>query len=180
MTATSAQRLAARVELTSVRMADHVPGGAPNPAAVWFSVTTEDGRHGSAGFYATTASEFSDIVVALAAEVLPSASTTIASAKDEASRACERAKASHRLAEERRAVLAAALEGRALFGEALVVVGPDGVWLQDPVKRDAGFGMRFDTLGDLWTTFPQLRPVRWQDGNLIVSAWALPAGKVER
>lgn len=63
-------------------------------------------------------------------------------------------------------------------GECFVRVGDDGsAWLLDPVKRDAGWGLRFPSLTDLWRDHPELRPVRWgadpRGPFLIVSPMAL-------
>jgi len=68
------------------------------------------------------------------------------------------------------------LTGRSLaFGEVLVTVADSGeAWMQDPVKGDAGFGLHFRSLSELWRTHPELRPVRWADGRLICAAMAMP------
>lgn len=72
------------------------------------------------------------------------------------------------------------LHGRTpAFGEILVRVDPHNgsAWLLDPVRKDAGFGLRFPSLNDLWREHPELRPVRWgadADGPvLIVAAFAM-------
>lgn len=58
--------------------------------------------------------------------------------------------------------LARVLHGDRISGPAHVSVADDGsVWLQDPEKRDRGFGFRFDSLADLWRAHPELRPVVW-------------------
>lgn len=79
------------------------------------------------------------------------------------------------------------LHGRTpAFGEILVRVDQrtGAAWLLDPVRKDAGFGLYFPSLADLWREHPELRPIRWgadADGPvLIVSAFAMcPAAKPE-
>ncbi len=81
-----------------------------------------------------------------------------------------------RLAEERavksETKLAKVLGGGRIRGQFLVrLTDTAEVWLLDPVKKDAGFGLCFSSLGSLWQAHPDLRPVRWADGDLIVEAW---------
>jgi len=81
-----------------------------------------------------------------------------------------------RLAEERAITsetkLAKVLSGGRIRGQFLVrLTDTAEVWLLDPVKKDAGFGLCFSSLSALWQAHPDLRPVRWADGDLIVEAW---------
>ena len=85
-----------------------------------------------------------------------------------------------RLAEERavrsEAKLAKVLSGGRIRGQFLVrLTATSEVWLLDPAKKDAGFGLCFSSLGALWQAHPDLRPVRWADGDLIVEAWVYEA-----
>ncbi len=85
-----------------------------------------------------------------------------------------------RLAEERavksEAKLAKVLSGGRIRGQFLVrLTATAEVWLLDPAKKDAGFGLCFSSLGALWQAHPDLRPVRWADGDLIVEAWVYEA-----
>ncbi len=41
---------------------------------------------------------------------------------------------------------------------------------QAAAEEEAGFGLRYSSLTDLWRAHPELRPVRWGGGDLIVDA----------
>ncbi len=74
------------------------------------------------------------------------------------------------------AKLATVLNGARIRGQLLVRVTAAGeVWLLDPAKQDAGWGLCFPSLGSLWQAHPDLRPVRWADGDLIVESWVYKA-----
>ena len=88
------------------------------------------------------------------------------------------AEAAHRaraIAQER---LSRVLTGKApFFGRLLVRVGADGsAWLLDPEKQERGFGLRFGSLAELWRAHPELRPVTWGDGDLLVEGLAIIPG----
>lgn len=69
------------------------------------------------------------------------------------------------------------LTGRAIRGRFLVQLEDDGrAWLQDPERGDRGFGLRFASLAELWRTHPDLRPVEWSGGRLIVESFAMVEG----
>lgn len=111
------------------------------------------------------------------AEVLPDATQAIDRARRAYVEAEERTKNEYSARMDAETRLDAVLHGRrCLFGEAMVRVVEDGsAWLMDPVKQEAGFGLRYPSLADLWRAHPELRPVRWDGGDLIVDATiALP------
>ena len=80
-------------------------------------------------------------------------------------------RAARRYRERLRAVLGET-RGIGAFGDILVREIPGaGAWLLDPEKREAGFGLRFDSLDDVWRSHPHLRPVRWgadADGPFLI------------
>jgi hypothetical protein len=58
--------------------------------------------------------------------------------------------------------MARTLTGGRIRGRYHVALTKSGqAWLQDPEKRDVGFGLRFESLGELWRAHPELRPVAW-------------------
>lgn len=71
--------------------------------------------------------------------------------------------------------LARVLDGRRIRGRFLVQMDDvrGGVWLLDPEKGPAGLGFWFESLDALWRAHPDLRPVSWEDGRLIVEPWAV-------
>ena len=85
------------------------------------------------------------------------------------------AKAAHGARAEAQERLSRVLTGRApFFGRLLVRTGADGVaWLLDPDKQERGFGLRFESLTELWRAHPELRPVSWGDDGLIVEGLAM-------
>lgn len=144
--------------IDSYRRAEGNPGGPMRPA--WIHVGT--GRDGTGvsvlvdDWDIEAASAVADAIV----EVLPNATAAIAHAKRMQAHAEERARRSRAAEMNAKDRLHDVLHGRRrLFGEALVRVAKDGsVWLLDPVKQEAGFGLRFPSLPDLWRAHPELRP----------------------
>jgi hypothetical protein len=152
------------------RRAEQVPGHSHRPA--WLHVNDGTRQTGASVLVDHVDIEFATLVADTIANVLPGASRAIAQAQNAQAAAEDRSRRSHsaRIDAEKR--LDTVLHGRRrLFGEALVRVADDGVaWLLDPVKQERGFGMRYPTLADLWREHPELRPVRWDGGDLIVDA----------
>ena len=70
--------------------------------------------------------------------------------------------------------LARVLDGRRIRGRFLVQQDDvrGGVWLLDPEKGPTGFGWWFESLDALWRAHPDLRPVAWDNGGLLVEPWA--------
>ena len=72
--------------------------------------------------------------------------------------------------------LEAAVEGkRRFFGPVLMAPekkddwsGP--IWLQDPVKRNAGFGLRFESLAAVRAAHPELWPVSSSADGILLDA----------
>jgi hypothetical protein len=156
--------------IDSYRRAEETPGQAHRPA--WLHVN--DGTHGTGATVLVSHHdiEFAGLVADAINDVLPDATQAMAKARRAYVEAEERTRkeCSARLDAEDR--LDAVLHGhRRLFGEALVRVSDDGsAWLLDPVKQESGFGLRYPSLADLWRAHPELRPVRWEGGDLIVDA----------
>ena len=75
-----------------------------------------------------------------------------------------------------RNALQAAVEGkRRFFGP--VLMSPEkkdewsgAIWLQDPVKRSAGFGLRFESLAAVRAAHPELWPVSSSDDGILMDA----------
>jgi hypothetical protein len=156
--------------IESYRPATVVPGGPDLPG--WLHVN--DGTHatGASVLVSHSSTAFAALVADAIAEVLPNATLVIARAKQAQAEAEQRTGRAHAAELDAKANLDAVLHGRRrLFGEALVRVAEDcSAWLLDPVKREAGFGLRYPSLADLWRAHPELRPVRWDGGDLIVDA----------
>lgn len=158
------------LHIDSYRKAAPAPGQADRPA--WIHVN--DGTHSTGASVLVQHSDicFATRVADAIVEVLPDATRAIAIARhaqSEAEQRASRAYAAERDAKER---LNAVLHGnRRLFGPALVRVAKDGsAWLLDPVRRDSGLGLRYPSLTELWRSHPELRPVSWDGGELIVDA----------
>ncbi len=76
--------------------------------------------------------------------------------------------------------LASVLRGSRLRGRYLVRTYPNGeAWLLDPEKKEAGFGLGFASLDELWRAHPDLRPVSWLAGDLHVEPWVYQAPTVD-
>lgn len=72
------------------------------------------------------------------------------------------------------------LKPSAIRGRYLVRTYPNGeVWLLDPEKKEAGFGYGFKSLDELWRAHPDLRPVSWLAGDLLVEPWVYQAPTVD-
>ena len=84
-----------------------------------------------------------------------------------------RAEARAATAEARAAGILDGKSGNVAFGDVLVREGSGGVWLLDPVKQNAGFGLWFESLDALWRAHPNLRPVSWASGDLICRPFRL-------
>jgi hypothetical protein len=168
MTAITTTRPALFVD--SYRRAERVPGQASRPA--WLHIT--DGAHntGASVLVDHCDTEFAAAVADAIAEVLPDATLAVKRATHAQANAEERARREHLLRRDAEDRLDAVLHGRRrLFGEVLVRVCEDGsAWLLDPVKQEAGWGLRYPSLADIWRDYPELRPVRWDGGDLIVDA----------
>lgn len=151
---------------------------------------TEDGRGGpdrGARIHATRADgatvgfhksygarDVADQFVSNVRDVLPDAARAVylAEARDADSR--DRADRALGALQTERARVRKLLHGGRFFGRVLVVLSDDGaVWVQDPEKRDAGMGFRFESLADLWRTWPDIRPVSWQGGDMICESFAI-------
>lgn len=161
--------------IDSYRRFEEVQGHASRPA--WLHVNDGTKSTGASVLVDHSDPEFASKVADAIAEVLPSATIAIECANQRRDDAEERARRAHAAARDSETRLDAVLLGkRRMFGEGLVRVAEDGVaWLLDPVKQESGFGLRFPTLADLWRAHPELRPVRWSGGDLIVDATiALP------
>jgi len=160
--------------IDSHRRAENVKGQRHRPALVY--VNDGGGSPGPSVLVDCHDIDRANVVADAIAEVLPDATTAIGQARALQSEAEVRAR--HAYSEERDAKsrLDAVLHGRRiLYGEALVRVTDGEAWLLDPVKQEAGFGLRYPSLADLWRAHPELRPVRWDGGDLIVDATiALP------
>lgn len=75
--------------------------------------------------------------------------------------------------------LASVLRPSGIRGRFLVRTYPSGeVWLLDPQKQESGWGLRFPSLDELWRAHPDLRPVSWVGGELIVEPWVYQAPTV--
>jgi hypothetical protein len=100
-------------------------------------------------------------------------SDELARAKHIAERTADLARRSQIVANRLREDLTRVLSGRRIRGSFLVQLDDrGGAWLQDPEKGDAGFGLYFKSLSDLWRAHPDLRPVEWADGRLICEPWS--------
>lgn len=168
--------------IESYRPYEKPDGLAPRPA--WIHVN--DGTHetGASVLVDHCDDEFANVVADAIVAVLPDATRAIFLARQAQGDAEDREKKSHSRSRRAEAQLDAVLHrGRPrVFGEALVRTFKDGsAWLLDPVKQEAGLGLRFSSLKELWQEFPELRPVRWSGGDLIVSAFNLvPQTKPEQ
>ena len=163
------------LSIDSYRRAEAVPGYSPRPA--WIHVNDGTRQTGASVLVDHSDPEFATTVADAIAAILPDATLSIASALAAQAEAEQRSRQSHAVCQAAQGRLDAVLHGRRrLFGEALVRVADDGVaWLLDPVKQEAGIGLRYPSLADLWREHPELRPVRWANGDLIVDATiALP------
>lgn len=166
--------------IDSYRRAEEVPGMPDRPA--WIHVN--DGTHTTGASVVVDHYDlaFAQTVADAIAEILPDATRAIAIARTAQADAEARTRRAGALRQDAQERLHAVLHGRRrLFGEVLVRVTKDGAaWLLDPVKQEAGFGLRYPSLADVWREHPELRPVRWDGGDLIVDATiALPEPKVE-
>lgn len=75
--------------------------------------------------------------------------------------------------------LASVLRPSPIRGRFLVRIYPGGeAWLLDPEKQESGYGYGFPSLDELWRAHPNLRPVWWADGDLIVEPWVYQAPTV--
>lgn len=75
--------------------------------------------------------------------------------------------------------LASVLRPSGIRGRFLVRTYPSGeVWLLDPQKQESGWGLSFPSLDELWRAHPDLRPVSWVGGDLIVEPWVYQAPTV--
>ena len=156
--------------IDSYRRAEEVNGGPNRPA--WLHINDGTRSVGASVTVDHHDHEFASAVADAIAEVLPDATRAIAEARLAQADPEDRARRSRAKAVATAARLDAVLHGRRrVFGEALVRVTERGeVWLLDPVKQEAGFGLRFASLAELWLEHPELRPVRWQGGDLIVDS----------
>jgi hypothetical protein len=159
-----------RLIIDDYRRAEQVPGQSHRPA--WLHVNDGTRQTGASVLVDHVDLEFATLVADAIAEILPDATAAIAHARKVQADAEDRARRSHSARLDADLRLDTVLHGRRrLFGEALVRVADDGVaWLLDPVKQERGFGMRYPSLADLWREHPELRPVRWDGGDLIVDA----------
>lgn len=156
--------------IDNYRRAEATLGGPSRPA--WLHVNDGARQTGASVLVDHSDLEFAALVADAIADVLPDATYQIAVARNAQAAAEDRAQKEHAARREAEARLHAVLHGRRrLFGEALVRVGDDGsAWLLDPIKQEAGYGLRYPSLTDLWRAHPELRPVRWVGGDLIVDA----------
>lgn len=75
--------------------------------------------------------------------------------------------------------LASVLRPSGIRGRLLVRTYPNGeVWLLDPQKQESGWGLCFPSLDELWRAHPDLRPVSWVGGDLLVEPWVYQAPTV--
>lgn len=75
--------------------------------------------------------------------------------------------------------LASVLRPSGIRGRFLVRTYPSGeVWLLDPQKQESGWGLCFPSLDELWRAHPDLRPVSWVGGDLLVEPWVYQAPTV--
>ena len=166
MTTTTATYLS----IDDYRRAEDVPGHRHRPALIYVN----DGARETGACVMVDHSdiEFAAVVADAIAAILPDATLAIAWAKQAQAQAEEQATRAHSKRVDAEQRLDHVLHGkRRLFGEALVRVYEDGsAWLLDPIKQERGFGLRFPSLADLWRFHPELRPVRWDGGELIVDA----------
>lgn len=72
--------------------------------------------------------------------------------------------------------LEAAIEGKRRFFGA-VLMAPEkkddwsgAIWLQDPIKRSAGFGLRFESLAAVRVAHPELWPVSSSADGILMDA----------
>jgi len=147
------------------RNAEKVNGQPDRPLIVRVEFT--DGNHIS------LCSTFGDVdklnTFAEALQVLPDTMHAIAMEKAKTAEALSVRDAAVMRRKESESKLRLLLSGGRIFGRALVAMTENGgCWLQDPIKRDAGFGFYFESLSALWQAFPDLRPVRWENGELLV------------
>lgn len=156
--------------IDSYRRFEEVDGYPDRPALLYVNDGTRD--TGASVLVGHSDAEFASTVADAISNLLPDATLAIAQSRHEQTNAEERARLAHAAERDAKDRLEAVLHGRRrLFGEALVRVAADGAaWLMDPVKQEAGMGFRFDSLADLWHAHPELRPVRWDGGDLIVDA----------
>lgn len=76
--------------------------------------------------------------------------------------------------------LASVLRPSGIRGRLLVRTYPNGeVWLLDPQKQESGWGLSFPSLDELWRHHPDLRPVSWVNGDLLVEPWVYQPPTVE-
>lgn len=152
------------------RRFEECPGGPSRPAWMWINDGTR--QTGASVTVSHADATFAAHVADTIAAILPDATGAIARAQYRAERAEERERRAHAARLDAEARLDAVLHGRrTLFGEALVRVTESGdAWLLDPHKQEAGFGLCYPSLVDLWRAHPELRPVRWESGDLIVDA----------
>lgn len=82
-----------------------------------------------------------------------------------------------------RHALQAAIAGRRRFnGPVLLVPAMAGdwsgaVWLQDPEKRDRGFGLRFESLAEVREAHPELWVVGMNEHGVLLDAAVLPTAR---
>lgn len=148
-----------------IRHAEKVNGQPDRPLTI--RVELPNGSHIS--LYST----FGDVedlnTFAGALQVLPDTMHAIAMEKAKTAEALSVRDAAVMRRKESESKLRLLLSGNRIFGRALVVMTENGgCWLQDPVKRDAGFGFYLESLSALWQAFPDLRPVKWENGELLV------------
>lgn len=155
-----------KLTISDYRRAEAVPGGPDRDP--WIHVS--DGTLTASVMVHHYNIDFATLVADAIVEVLPDATRAIADARERASAAKAHAERAEGRAQIEAAKLDAVLHGsRRVWGEALVRVTDTGhAWLLDPVKQERGFGLCFDSLEELWRAYPELRPVRWSDGDLIV------------
>lgn len=149
-----------------IKPAATIPGAAPEWAWVYVDDATIYVRPVCGG------DDVANAVAARIADALQRYDEATASLRNEIADLRAKLSRSDGALKDTRARLDAVIGGRRrFFGEALVRVADDGaVWLLDPVKREAGIGLRFSSLSALWREHPELRPVRWSGGDLIVDA----------
>jgi hypothetical protein len=151
------------------RPPEAVPGGPHRPGALWI-----ESKAGRCGWYQIDGSveagaEAYDAIIR-ALEPSEHKFANLTDSREQAQESAKKWENAWRRADER---LRIAMNGGRFFGRVLCVVTDNGVWLQDPEKRDKGFGLRFASLAHVWREFPDLRPVSWDGGDLILESFAM-------
>lgn len=164
------------MKATLTREAEPNPGG-PGRSA-WLSIETDIDSPGGrkvafTGFFDTYQHHsLLNATLRLVGDMIENAGLYAATLTN----AIEDKRAADHRAEVERNKAAGVLDGKSgnvAFGDVLIEVKDGSVWMLDPVKRSGGFGLRFDSLDELWRAHPNLRPVAWGEDGIICRPFAM-------